>query len=223
MAITRIPDRYRPGLAAIRSLDDEVFAELVVALDHAPRLARFSAFSSRLASEVKGLNKRQIDDIIALLFSLSLSRADAEIPAEKTATEVLDAMRASGREDLKLSGEEESRLKSRISMLIDISSVKVSAKASRVSTDYPRTFCEAKILSDIRPVFDKPEEKPIGSMVCHTLRIDYHEGGEHKEFFIALDMDDLRELKKTIDRAETKTASLRSFLNASGIADFDSP
>jgi hypothetical protein len=47
-------------------------------------------------------------------------------------------------------------------------------------------------------------------VVLHTLKLVYHEGPKrHEEFFVALDGDDLRTLRKLIDRAEAKAETLR--------------
>ncbi len=202
-------------------MSEEKFVELVTALDDCPVVARFPLLSSRLAAQVKVLNRREIDDILQALFSLAPSRSDSDIPVEKTVSELVDAMRASGKEDLRLPPDEEAQFKNRITTLLGISSLNISAKVCSVRLNYANVFCDAKILSDIRPIFDKPKDKPIGSVINHMLQIEYHEDGDHKEFYVALDADDLSKLKRIIDRAETKAASLKLLLKNSGVADFD--
>jgi len=221
LPIIRIPDRHRPGLIKIRLVREEDFAELVWALENSAVVARFPLLSSRVASQVKLLNKTEIDDILRTLLSLASSLADSEVSVDKVASDLVDAMRASAREDLRLSPENEDVFKNRIVRLLNISSLNMSAKACRVRTDYPGVFCDAKILSDIRPVFDKPGDKPIGSVINHTLRIEYHEEGDHKEFYVALDTEDLSKLKRTLERAETKAASLKAYLKNSNMPDLD--
>jgi hypothetical protein len=79
--------------------------------------------------------------------------------------------------------------------------------------DGERLYCDAKILSDIRPVFgDKPTVRPVGAVVTHTLRIGYHLGGDHREFHIILDVQDLEALKVAVDRAQAKDKTLRALL-----------
>jgi len=79
-------------------------------------------------------------------------------------------------------------------------------------------YCDAKILSDIRPVFgDDLSEGPISAVITHTLKLAYHEGGEHKEFFIVMDQQDLITLFEVIDRAHEKEQALTGLLQKSGI------
>jgi len=223
LSITRIPERYRPGLARIRSMREDDFVQLTSALRNCPIVARFPLLSSGVASKVKTLNNREIDDILMALFSLAPSLSEPEMLVDKTASELVDAMRASEMEDLKLPPEEEAKFKSRITTLLSIPSVNMSAKASRVRTDYPNVFYDARILSDVRPIFDKPGAKPIGEIINHTLRIDYRSHGVHKEFYVTLDAEDLNKLKRVFERAETKAASLKSLIKSSDVPDLDLP
>jgi hypothetical protein len=49
------------------------------------------------------------------------------------------------------------------------------------------------------------------------LQIGFHEGGtkEHKEFYVALDTDDIQALKEVINRAERKTIALQTIIKSS--------
>ena len=199
------------------------FVQLTSALRNCPIVARFPLLSSGVASKVKTLNNREIDDILMALFSLAPSLSEPEMPVDKTASELVDAMRASEMEDLKLPPEEEAKFKSRITTLLSIPSVNMSAKAYRVRTDYPNVFRDARILSDVRHVFDKPGAKPIGEIINHTLRIDYRSHGVHKELYVTLDAEDLNKLKRVFERAETKAASLKSLIKSSDVPDLDLP
>jgi len=202
-------------------MGEDDFAQLTSALRNCPIVARFPLLSSGVASKVKTLNNREIDDILMALFSLAPSLSEPEIPVDKTASELVDAMRASEIEDLKLSPEDEAKFKGRITTLLNIPSVNMSAKAYRVRTDYPNVFRDARILSDVRHVFDKPGAKPIGSVINHTLLIEYYSHGTHEEFYVTLDGEDLSKLKKVFERAEAKAASLKSLIKSSGVPDLD--
>ena len=221
MPITRIPEQYRPGLARIRSMDDISFTELVTALSNYQVIAGFAQFCTRLTTLVKSLSRVEINNITRALFSLAPSLADSETPIDTTVSELVDAMRASGREDLKLTHDDEDKFKSRIIKLLNIDSLNLSAKASLVRIEQSRVFCEAKILTDMRPVFRQASAKPIGSVINHTLKIEYHEDGVHKDFYVALDAQDLSKLKGVLERAETKAGSLRSFLKESDLPDLN--
>jgi hypothetical protein len=59
-----------------------------------------------------------------------------------------------------------------------------------------------------------PDEEPYGAVIVHLLKLSYHEDGDHKEFFVALDDADLKHLKEVIERAERKAKTLRGKLKA---------
>jgi hypothetical protein len=53
------------------------------------------------------------------------------------------------------------------------------------------------------------------------LRIGYHQDGEHTEFSVAMNTDDVRATLKAMERAERKAATLKSFIQKSGIPYFE--
>jgi hypothetical protein len=223
LAITKIPERYRRGLSKLRILSDQNIAELCSALGRSQATSKFSNFSATVAGEIKGIKKEDVDDILQSLYSLSVYRVDSEEPIAKVVSDVAAGLRVTEKGEPGPSDQEELRFKERLSKILSIDSLSVAAKAAKLKIDYSRNFCDAKVFSDIRPVFAAPDQKPIGTVVTHTLRVEYHENGEHKEFYVALDGEELGKLRKAIERAELKAASLRSLIKEIGIIDFDRP
>lgn len=85
-----------------------------------------------------------------------------------------------------------------------------------------QAFCGARILTDIRPLF-APDLKaaPTAALVVHTLRISYHQGSELKQFYVAMDSEDIQALKNTLDRAESKAENLHAVLDTAKITCLD--
>ena len=90
-------------------------------------------------------------------------------------------------------------------------------------TEHAHVFCNARILSDIRPVFAESADSASAAVVIHNLQIGFHEGGTgpHKEFYVALDTGDLRKLKELIVRAEKKDIALQTMLKSSNVPYLD--
>jgi hypothetical protein len=89
----------------------------------------------------------------------------------------------------------------------------IMSKAAGVMTDHEHVYCDARILTDIRPVFLEVADAPTTAVVIHTLKLVYHEGNENagrKEFRIALDINDLRNLSDLLKRAITKSETLKT-------------
>ena len=65
--------------------------------------------------------------------------------------------------------------------------------------DRERSMLTAKILTDLRYAFKHDvEQEPYGAVVMHTLKLSYHEEGEHREFLLALDDEDIRSLRSIL-------------------------
>jgi hypothetical protein len=77
-------------------------------------------------------------------------------------------------------------------------------------------------MSDARTVFNQTGTEALGTMVVHNLNIKYSENGQFKEVFIALDDADIAKLRRVLDRAETKTATLEKLIEKTGVRYFDS-
>ncbi len=220
MAITTIPAPFRLGFARIKQLSPADFEAIVTALERAPTVGGLKELTSAVLQQVPTLKRQEIEHILRTLFSLCIYVADEETPLSENLASLSSAMQTSGRPELALSEEEKIEFEKRLDRLLRISAVSKSAKVQRLRLEYPNTFSDARILTDMRPIFDKPEKRPVGCAIAHILKLSYHEGGDHKEFYIALDTDDLETLKKVLQRAETKAASLKSVLEVAGLPDF---
>jgi hypothetical protein len=115
-------------------------------------------------------------------------------------------------------------LEGRLAALLGIQSLKLWAKASDVQHQYEDIFFGARIISDIRTVFESDGVKPLGAMVVHNLEIKSGRGGFHQSHdkFYALDNADLDILEQVIQRAKNKTASLENIIKQSNLTYFQS-
>lgn len=219
MAITRIPEPFRLGFVKIRKLSSADVEALIAALEKSPLTGGIKGMISIVCDCVPSLRKEDVEDIVRTLYSLYVFRSDTDSTLTGTISDLISAMRATGIESLILTEDEKNEFQDKMSKLLSLSTLGVASKIEQLREDYAKTFHAAKILTDIRPVFAKPEERPVGAAVTHTLKIEYHEEGEHKEFYVALDAEDLQKLKRVLQRAEAKASSLKSLLKAANLAD----
>lgn len=219
ISITTIPPPYRTGFAKIKRLPAPDFESIVTALEKAPVPGGFKGLTSAVVQQVPTLKRQDVEYILRTLFSLSVLVTDEDTPLSENLLNLTNAMQASGDPDLGLSEEERVDFEKRLERLLGIKSLALASKVQRLGLEYPNTFHDAMILTDMRPVFDRPEERPVGCSISHTLRIEYHEGGEHKEFYVMLDEEDLKTMKKVLQRAEAKASSVKSFLKLANLPD----
>ena len=219
MAISTVPAGYRLGFSKIKRLRPADFEAVATALENSPMVGGLKELASAVLQQVPSLKRNDIELILRSLFSLSVFLADEETPLSENLSSLSSAMQATGNTDLALSEDEKVEFERRLDRLLRINAVSVAAKVQRLRLDYSNIFEDAKILTDVRPIFDKPENRPIGCAIAHVLRITYHEGGGHKEFYVALDADDIQSVKKVLERAEAKASSLKSVLQAAALPD----
>jgi hypothetical protein len=219
VSITTIPAPYRAGFAKIKRLSPTELESLATALEDVPATGRLKGLTTAVAQLVPSLRRQDVDSILRTLFSLSVLLTDEETPLSENLSSLTGAMQASDNRELALSDEERVEFEKRLERLLTIKGVALASKVRRLELEYPNTFHDAIILTDIRPVFDKPEKRPVGCSISHTLRITYHQDGDHKEFYVVMDSEDLEAIKKVLQRAEAKESSVKSFLKSVNLDD----
>jgi len=94
------------------------------------------------------------------------------------------------------------------------------AKAAYVITEHERIFLDARILTDVRPIFHLDvSESPDVAVIVHMLRITQRNSrwGDRKAQYFALDSNDIRTLKRIVDRAIKKEDTLKGVMKNSGV------
>ena len=221
MPALKIPGRYRPGFVVLATLSDSSFDEFLTAAKHAP--ANFSTARELelwLGSEVTSISPEDLTKLVDSITSFFRLRSKYALTAVKLAADLAAGARESISGFLVPEGVD---FEGRLAALLGVDAFGVIAlKAKELQTQAERVFVEARVLTDIRPIFGEDVlESPTGMIIVHTLKIVTHEGTGHKEFFAALDAEDITALKKTLERAEEKAKSLKGLLDKSGLKSID--
>lgn len=220
MASIKIPERYESGLAIILFLSDESTAELISVLQSAPPKIFPMSLSEEIAPKVQSISISDLHIVIETLQSLYYTKLHQDISPSDMSEDVWEAMEKTKK--YKLSDQEWEQFKGRLVNLLSIESLNVLAKALAILRNNERVFHDARIITEIRPIFGSTvEASPTAAVILHMLNITYHREGRIKEFHIALDTDDLEALREAIDRAETKANTLRSMLDEAHIDYLD--
>lgn len=220
MASLKIPESHRVGLTKIRQLSDENIEAIVAALQRLPQTAtKKKDILSALAATLPKLPAADVEKISGTLSSLYYVRADSDVPLIKFATDVAGALKDAGEQ---FTDEESARFSDRIAKLLGVDLLWIASKAWTLQVDQENVLCEAKILTDVRPVFGtNVEDQPAGFVITHTLKIGYHDAGaDHKDFYVSLDEAELSTLRSMIERAEKKASSLISLMSKTGVRNF---
>lgn len=202
---SRTLQRYRDKIGKIRALKDEFVREMVSAFENAPLTVSVETLVSELDLHNDIISRSDIEEILSALLSLCVLRDQS---GSSTAEVAEDLAREVEENDA-----DRSHLRDRLVVLLGLDALNLVAKSGALMVNQQRFFREAQILTDVRPVFGPaPEASPTGAVIVHTLKISCFENNEFKDFFVALDVNDVRTLSKVLARADSKAESLKSVL-----------
>ena len=218
-----IPRRHERPLADLVAMTQQEGERLVNVIREAPPALDLGLLAEKVASSTE-LDKGRASALVRMLASLYRGREDT--PLDQFVDEVCDAAQALGKETLRPKDENWDPFKRVLRDLLSCDeSLGVTAKATDIRGQHQNVYCKARILTDIRPVFKQDvAEEPPASVIIHTLRMTTHQEGDFstaKDFYVALDALDLRELRKLVDRAIRKEETLKSLIAKTGMTCLD--
>ena len=96
-------------------------------------------------------------------------------------------------------------------ILKSCNNLELSVKAYTLKRESINVYQKSKVVSDIRIVFNKEvDSKDRKAVLVHNLHIIYKSNSKNKNFFVALDLKDLKRIQEQIERAITKDTIIRS-------------
>ncbi|GEM_PF-1036749 len=101
--------------------------------------------------------------------------------------------------------------------LLSLPAVWNVVKALDLSYDYANLFQNAKILVDIRPIFNKDATNIQGAVISYTLRLYFDSLEGSKNLSIALDKTDVSELMESCKRALKKADCAQKLMQEWGV------
>ena len=215
-----VPESAYPAIQSLANLSAEDFKTLLKAVEQAKPAAAPHLFWKHVAMHAPEINASTIEVIVNELFAMHLALEDLPVTTEQFSKKLSDDVFS----EQKLPIDEAGRdiLKDRLIKLFELkASLGLTAKALDILTDAQHLFYNAKILTDIRPVFDEEGKVLEAAVIVHNLMIHYGDAGDHKNFFVHLDTNDVKELRAVLDRADEKAKVLRSLLQRSEVSYLD--
>jgi hypothetical protein len=213
----KIPKEHLETLEVLISITDKEMSGLLSALSGLPFSLDFDALIKAISPKLESFSFAKPEAIGALLISLSASRAHADTPVPKFANEVIRSIERAT-PPIDLSGDKRSRAKDRITKLLALEPLSAATKAIHLQRDFERILTHSRILTDARPVYGQdPAGKPLAMIITHTLKLTYSKDDESTELYLALDSEDITDLKQVLNRAEAKAKSLAKALTTADI------
>jgi hypothetical protein len=223
----QIPKKYRYGIKKIITLDSAVFENLIDALRNSNPSFHLKNLADTVSLKIKekgieNLTKDDLLNILEAIVSLYPLQAYSSLTLEDLASSLGEAV--AELEDFPNVTEEQKKIfEARITTLLSINgALDVASKVGELLLEYEHLFLSSRIITDIRPVFDSDLNKiPAGALIVHTLKLEYKQGNEEKDFYIALDTNDVKKMREQLDRAEQKAKSIKLMLNQAQVSYLD--
>jgi len=215
----RIPPQYLSGIEKIILIDDESFNAIINALKNISPSFYTRNIVTEVALIVKNISSKDISDIIRTVISLNVARYSNEVSLKDWIDAVVQFVNNS-KHFSSFSDEHTSALKNRLTLLLNPDEViDIASKAKVEIIEHQYVYKKSQIFTDIRPIFGTELDKDItGTLIVHSLKIEYQEGADEKEIFLALDTRDIKELRKQIDIAEKKAEAIELMLKKAQVA-----
>ncbi|MFM2305977.1 MAG: hypothetical protein RLZZ367_646 [Bacteroidota bacterium] len=224
MAQFRIPPQFIEGFRQLSMLSSEQSGQVgtVISTLHVGASEQF------LAGEIS--KKVQIpigvsSSIARSLFSIASLKSTNPGISETINHDISTALKTSipSNSKIVISEEMQEQLEANLDVILkNDASLLLTLKATALLYEYDKVFVEARIISDIRLVYNNEiTNNAKNALVVHQLRIMYNESGEQRNVIIALDGGDLESLKSAIVRAEEKEKQIRSGLYTNSLEIID--
>jgi hypothetical protein len=222
VANLRIPEQYRAGLVNLSEMPEDSYVSFLEAAKRIPEpFINSQELEVWMQSEVPALSNLEVAQTLELLTSLHRVRTKAGVSPEKLANDVVEAIQHKKHE---FGFSADGPFQERLTKLLSLNTFDVIAvKAKELQTQCERTYCDSRVLTDIRPVFGETITDPTAMVLIHTLKIGFHDASSssHKDIYIALDEADILDLKQALERAEQKSKSLKAVLNKAQLKSVD--
>jgi hypothetical protein len=219
----KVPREQISHIKKFLELPDEKVAGFLAALAKAG--PQFNV--SDLAAEISGpldIPHSLAEGIIRVLASLYLTRVLGQ-PIEKFLDQqVFVALRREEAFSAEKVQDQWHKLRKFLIAALSLErSVGTAAKAGPVLTQHERIFIDARIMTDLRPIFHLDvSEKPDAAVIVHMLRISQRDNyGNRSDEYFALDSNDIALMKVIIERATKKEKTLKGIMESSGVTVLD--
>ena len=209
-----VPPQARRPYRALAQLSEADAFLLAEALEMPGQLATAPELIARVRERVPGLRPM----IAALVFSTLALIGNLGQELDEVGLIVEAISEDPAFEDL--DAPQRGQLARRLEGLIKSPCLRLAAKAVDIRTAYEHVFADARVLTDVRPVFsDTQGDVPAAGVVVDTLKLDYYgPDGNRRSFYVALDQEDLLKLGDQVARGLTKSKAMRAVLESANLA-----
>lgn len=217
MSALTIPKEHERGITVIKSLSDSDVSQISDVLKKSSPARDPTDIVSALRSVLQRYPEDDIKKLADAIYSLYFFRSHSDVSVERFVSDLSEAIKESQNKEVQTTNPDElAILKSKLKSLLTIRPLSVVAKAHILQRDSANIFSDAKIISDIRPVWDgNVNDPPDGIVITQTLKLEYADAKGPEELYLYMDKDDVELLISVLTRAREKMVTLESLATQS--------
>ena len=216
MTELQIPEKFKPGFKLLISIDEKTVQSFIDTFQQAQPL-QINDLVSVVTSRVNTLTKKEVKDVIETLISIHNLRDYLQENNDASTNEVIEKISQAVEDDeeLEITDEQRQEFERRLVNFLGLDNIlSFRSKSIEVIRDHERLFQNSRIHTDMRHVFVSGlEDSPAGVAIINMLKIEYVDLDGKHEFFVALDANDLKQLREQLDIADRKVKAIELMLN----------
>ena len=216
-----LPESAYASVKALVGLDDLQFDELIRLFEETPPVLDSEGFVDSVTSRVTSFSPDVARTVLTELITMVYTGSRNQMTSSELAAALSEAALDANSEKFPFTDQQKSILESRLLRAFATRSLRVTGKAQSVVLDTDKRYLEARILTDLRPIFDDAADEIAAAAVIHNLRIRYSENNDVKDAYFSMSGADLTALTEAIERALTKEAGLSQLAQTSSIPKLD--
>ncbi|MEH2069185.1 MAG: hypothetical protein V7K47_13660 [Nostoc sp.] len=218
----KIPQQYQLGITLLIKIDENLFHKLLNAIIEIHPFISIDSLVLEIYPKLEEISVNDLREIIRAISSIFALSNQENIKSSEVVAGLSNAVLIDNTFSA-LSDEELKRFEQRLTQLLAIDgSISIYSKAVNLLQEYDHLLLNSRIITDVRPVFKSETQEGIaGALIVHTLKIEYQDASGLREFYVALDSNDVRNLQEQLSESIVKTEVINSVLNKADVLYLD--
>ena len=213
---------YQNGIKLFLVMENDSFQSFLAALETESPSLNLSKLAQSVSQSFQKISGVDLLYVITILNSFYEFRSNRKLDND----EVIQQVTKGCFEDESLAElfDDRSKILFRerlFAVLNSENSLSLAHKILDTTRNQERLFLESRILTDIRTIFKSDLVEPLGAAITQVLKIEYLESNQRKDFFVALEPEDIEQLYSQLNRARQKADSLKFMLKSANISYLD--
>jgi hypothetical protein len=210
----QIPEPFQLPLKKLAEASESEQSALLRGLGALPEFSERGQIAEQVRNALSDFDAREIPRVVDTLISLASQRRNRE--PDEIGTLI------AGSPSLAIPDERTDDFAQLITALVKTPALTSFARGLYVAFEHQNLYDTARILTEIRPIFgDDVEVEPIGSTLVNILALSYDSAGQSVKLHVALDEEDLGELRDACDRAISKARATKGWLDKHDLKYFN--